>query len=79
MHGEYDFSLFELWLIHGSPGRFFVTQELKMIIAHLLLNYDFKPLAERPKKLWVVRFQVPLPAHIEFRRRTEPWAPEVKM
>jgi hypothetical protein len=44
-----------------------------MIFAHLLLNYDFKLLKERPKKLWVVRFQVPLPANIEVRRRKTPW------
>ncbi|CBY01589.1 similar to cytochrome P450 [Plenodomus lingam JN3] len=63
---------------HACPGRFFVTQELKMIFAHLLLNYDFKPLPENPKRMCVVRFQVPLPAQIEYRRRTEAWTPEVK-
>lgn len=64
---------------HACPGRFFVTQELKMILAHLLLNYDFKPLAERPKKLWMARFQIPQPAYVEFRRRKEPWAPGAKI
>jgi hypothetical protein len=44
-----------------------------MIIAHLLLNYDFKPLEEKPKKLWIVRYQVPLPVTIEFKRRKEIW------
>ena len=32
-----------------SPGRFFVQQELKMIVAYLLLNYDIEPLAKRPQ------------------------------
>jgi hypothetical protein len=36
-----------------------------MIFAYLLLNYDFKPLEKKPGKFWVVRFQVPMPAHIE--------------
>ncbi|KAF1943936.1 cytochrome P450 [Clathrospora elynae] len=61
---------------HACPGRFFVSHELKMIFAHLLLNYDFKPLAEKPKKLWLVRFQVPMPTHIEVRRRKSAWTPE---
>jgi hypothetical protein len=48
-----------------------------MIFAELLLNYDIKPLAEKPKKMWVIRFQVPLPAAIEVRRRKSAWTPEV--
>ena len=55
-----------------------MTHELKMVFAHLLLNYDFKPLTERPKKLWIIRFQIPQPVHVEFRRRKNPWVPEVK-
>jgi hypothetical protein len=47
-----------------------------MIFAHLLLNYDFKPLAEKPKKFWVVRFQVPAPANLKVRRRKNAWTPE---
>jgi hypothetical protein len=47
-----------------------------MIFADLLLNYDIKPLAEKPKKMWVIRFQVPLPAKLEVRRRKSPWTPE---
>jgi hypothetical protein len=48
-----------------------------MIFADLLLNYDIKPLVEKPKKMWVIRFQVPLPAEIEVRRRKSAWTPEV--
>ncbi|KAH8731814.1 cytochrome P450 [Phaeosphaeriaceae sp. PMI808] len=58
---------------HACPGRFFVSNELKMAFAYLLLNYDFKPLKERPKKLLLVRYQVPLPAQIELKRRTSMW------
>ncbi|KAF2852113.1 cytochrome P450 [Plenodomus tracheiphilus IPT5] len=64
---------------HACPGRFFVTHELKMIFAHMLLNYDFKPLPEKAKKMWFVRFNVPIPAPIEYRRRKEAWTPEAKM
>ncbi|KAF1922218.1 cytochrome P450 [Didymella exigua CBS 183.55] len=58
---------------HACPGRFFVSHELKMIFAHLLLNYDFKPLKEKPKKLFVARTKIPLPAIIEFKRRKSVW------
>ncbi|KAH7353170.1 cytochrome P450 [Pyrenochaeta sp. MPI-SDFR-AT-0127] len=63
---------------HACPGRFFVSHELKMIFAHLLLNYDFKPLKQKPTKLWVIRFQIPLPVHIEVRRRKSIWTPETR-
>ncbi|KAF9692431.1 hypothetical protein EKO04_009803 [Ascochyta lentis] len=63
---------------HACPGRFFVSHELKMIFAYLLLNYDFKLLAERAQKIWIVRYQVPLPAPIQVRRRKDAWTPEVK-
>ena len=33
---------------HACPGRFFATQELKVILAYILLNYDIEPLKERP-------------------------------
>jgi hypothetical protein len=48
-----------------------------MIFAHLFLNYDFKHLASKPEKMWVVRFQVPLPVDIEFKRRRTVWQPAV--
>jgi hypothetical protein len=44
-----------------------------MIFAHLLLNYDFKPVVEKPKTFWIVRYQVPLPATIEVKRRKTVW------
>jgi hypothetical protein len=47
-----------------------------MIFAHLLLNYDIKPLAEKPEKMWVIRFQVPSQTYIEVQRRKSAWTPE---
>lgn len=44
-----------------------------MIFAYLLLNYDFKLLKEKPKKLHVIRAILPLPATVEFKRRKTMW------
>jgi hypothetical protein len=44
-----------------------------MIFAYMILNYEFKHLDKKPEKLWVVRFQVPRPAHIEVKRRKSAW------
>ncbi|KAK3945482.1 cytochrome P450 [Diplogelasinospora grovesii] len=55
---------------HACPGRFFVAHELKMILAYLLQNYDIKPLAERPKPMWIGQTIVPpIQATVELRRR----------
>ncbi|EOD43977.1 putative cytochrome p450 protein [Neofusicoccum parvum UCRNP2] len=41
------------WL---PPGRFFSAHELKLLFAHLLLNYDFEFLDERPESTWITDF-----------------------
>lgn len=53
-----------------SPGRFFVAQELKAFFAYLLMNYDIKPLAERPMGGWLGKTLIP-PTHatMEIRKR----------
>lgn len=33
---------------HACPGRFFAVSELKMLLAHIIMNYDIQPLASRP-------------------------------
>jgi hypothetical protein len=63
-------------LILNSPGRFFVSSELKMIFAYLLLNYDFKHHDLKPEKIWVIRFPVPSPINVELKRRATGWQPE---
>jgi cytochrome P450 len=56
---------------HACPGRFFVAHELKMAIAHLVLNYDLKLLAERPKMFFVGAVGVPpIQACIEVKRKS---------
>lgn len=53
-----------------SPGRFFVAHEMKMMLAHMLLKYDIKPLTDRPKPVWIGQTIVPpLDVKIQIRRR----------
>jgi len=45
-----------------------------MVFANLLLNYDIKPIAERPKTEWLGSVALPpMKATIEVRRRRKPW------
>lgn len=39
-----------------SPGRFFSTHELKLLFAHIMLNYDFKFLDQRPRSIYLSDF-----------------------
>lgn len=39
-----------------SPGRFFSTHELKLLFAHIVLNYDFKFLDEKPRSIYLSDF-----------------------
>lgn len=61
---------------HGKtacPGRFFAIQEIKLMIAFLLLNYEFKPLAKRPSNPWIKDMQIAHPtATITMRRIKNP-------
>ncbi|KAM0331369.1 hypothetical protein ACHAQA_003041 [Verticillium albo-atrum] len=56
---------------HACPGRFFVAHELKMVVAHLLLNYDIAPFdGERPKPKWVGATIIPpVKVTIQVKRR----------
>ncbi|KAK3984594.1 Ent-kaurene oxidase [Cladorrhinum sp. PSN332] len=55
---------------HACPGRFFVAHELKMILAYLLNNFEIKPVAERPKPMWLGQTIIPpVQANIEVKRR----------
>lgn len=67
---------FSKMLTNDSPGRFFVSQELKMIFAYLLLNYDFKQNDPKPERMWVVRFQIPTSINVELKRRSTAWQPD---
>ncbi|KAH9923131.1 cytochrome P450 [Epithele typhae] len=58
---------------HACPGRFFASNELKVLIAYIILNYDFKLAAgatTRPENLYIDDSVVPNPTvEIMFRRR----------
>ena len=56
-----------------SPGRYFAANELKALIAYLVINYDFKladPAAGRPCNVYWAEHVVPNPAgKLLFRKR----------
>ncbi|KIL90538.1 hypothetical protein FAVG1_06271 [Fusarium avenaceum] len=58
---------------HACPGRFFASNEIKLVLAHLLINYDIRLKAgeDRPKAMSVVMVKAPSPnTELEFRRRS---------
>jgi hypothetical protein len=58
-----DFSLY-------SPGRFFAAQQLKLLLAHVAMNYEIQPIATRPANSWFVGSSgPPLDITIKIRRR----------
>ena len=58
--------------IYCSPGRFFAANELKAMLAHILLNYDVK-MADgggRPENVWIGVSSLPnTGAEMLFRKR----------
>ena len=58
--------------IHACPGRYFAASELKLMLAHLVVNYDVRLENEgvRPADMWVATSCVPNPtAEVLFRKR----------
>ncbi|KAH8661282.1 cytochrome P450 [Ilyonectria robusta] len=58
---------------HACPGRFFASNEVKLILAYLLINYDIrlKKGEERPKGMAMVMTKAPCQnTELEFRRRS---------
>ncbi|KAH7327064.1 cytochrome P450 [Rhexocercosporidium sp. MPI-PUGE-AT-0058] len=55
---------------HACPGRFFASQQLKLVLAYIALNYDIQPIASRPANDWFVGSQgPPLDVRVRIRRR----------
>jgi cytochrome P450 len=57
---------------HACPGRFLAASQLKMMMAHVLINYDvkFKKEGVRPLDLWLLSSCIPNPnAQVLFRKR----------
>lgn len=38
---------------HACPGRFFATHVLKVMLAYIVMNYDFELLEKRPENRWI--------------------------
>ncbi|KAK6422941.1 hypothetical protein LTR95_016604 [Oleoguttula sp. CCFEE 5521] len=57
---------------HACPGRFLVQHELKILLAHVLANYEVKQLPVRPPNQWLGTAIVPpMKATISVRRRKD--------
>jgi len=55
---------------HACPGRFFAANELKLLLAYMVLNYDFEMLPSRPESKWIGSSLVPpMKATIKVRRK----------
>jgi cytochrome P450 len=55
---------------HACPGRFFAANELKLLLAYMVLNYDIEPLEKRPDGKWIGQVSLPdMKATIKVRRR----------
>ena len=55
---------------HACPGRFFAANELKLLIAYMVLNYEVKPLAVRPLNTWLGDTVLPpMRTKVQVRRR----------
>ncbi|KAG9233638.1 putative Ent-kaurene oxidase [Amylocarpus encephaloides] len=55
---------------HSCPGRFFASQQLKIVLAYVATNYEIEPLETRPANNWFVGSSgPPLHATIRIRRR----------
>ena len=55
---------------HSCPGRFFASSELKLMLAYILMNYEFEMLETRPKNAWFGMNRLPpMKATLRIRRR----------
>jgi cytochrome P450 len=55
---------------HACPGRFFAASEMKLILGHMVMNYDIEILDKRPPDIFAgVARLPPMAAKIRVRRR----------
>lgn len=56
---------------HPCPGRYFAAHEMKLMLAHLVQNYDVERLATRPLQEAIMETKLPSQStEIRVRRRT---------
>lgn len=54
---------------HACPGRFFAASELKLMLAYIVLNYDFEFQQRRPENFWFAQNRLPpMKAEIRIKR-----------
>jgi cytochrome P450 len=57
---------------YACPGRFFAANEVKLLLGHALLSYDFEAVHERPKNTWIGLARIPpMKAVLRVRRRKD--------
>ncbi|KAK3068494.1 hypothetical protein LTS18_000643 [Coniosporium uncinatum] len=55
---------------HACPGRFFAANQLKLLLAQIVLGYDIQPIDERPQNPWLNNsIGPPMWAKLRIRRR----------
>jgi cytochrome P450 len=55
---------------HACPGRFFASTTLKLMLAYMVLHYDFEALPQRPDNLWFAMNRIPpVTAQLRIHRR----------
>lgn len=55
---------------HACPGRFFVSQEMKMLLAYMVMNYEMELFKTRPPNVWAGQTSLPpMKATIKVRRK----------
>ncbi|KAK4613477.1 Cytochrome P450 monooxygenase gloP [Fulvia fulva] len=55
---------------HACPGRFFAAQEMKLMLAYIVNNYDVRLTGPRPQTIYMKNAAMPdLTASLQFRLR----------
>lgn len=54
---------------HACPGRFFASNEMKLMLSFILQNYEIEPLEQRPENVWVHDVAIPPEVNLRVRRR----------
>ena len=57
---------------HACPGRFFVSLEMKLLLAYMVTNYEVQPLENRPLNVWYGSTSIPSAnATVKVRRKAD--------
>ncbi|KAL4925061.1 cytochrome P450 [Aspergillus undulatus] len=65
---------------HACPGRFFALNEVKLVVAQMLLHYDIEHIPKRPASVPIMWLNYPAPnATVRVRRRREAVGDEMEM